>query len=91
MGEKQLVSRHALNSMFGVPVYATVPPDPAELNQACVQKRLPGMHSQFRKAIAGLARKVTGLPEEKKGALTSLVSFARFKKSNDGAPVSAGN
>jgi Flp pilus assembly CpaE family ATPase len=90
MGEKQLVSRDALNSMFGVPVYATVPTDAAELNQACVQKRLPGMQSPFRKAIAELARKVTGVPEQKKSSLTSLVSFARFRKSSDRALVSSG-
>jgi Flp pilus assembly CpaE family ATPase len=91
MGEKQLMSRDALNSMFGVPVYAMVPSDATELNQACVQKRLPAIHSQFRKAIAGLARKVTGLPEQKKGPLTSLVSFARFRKSADSAVASSGN
>jgi Flp pilus assembly CpaE family ATPase len=90
MGEKQLVSREALNSMFGVAVYATVPSDAAELNQACVQKRLPGMHSAFRKAIAGLARKVTGVPEQKKSGLTSLVSFARFRKSAESTLVSSG-
>jgi pilus assembly protein CpaE len=91
MGEKQLVSRDTLNTMFGVPVYATVPSDATELNQACVQKRLPGMHSHFRKAIAGLARKVTGIPEPKKGTLTSLVSFARFRKSTNSDLVSSGN
>ena len=89
MGEKQLVSGDALNSMFGVPVYDTVPGDASELHRACVQKRLPDMHSNFRKAIAGLARKVTGLPVKRKGTLTSLVSFAeRFRKP---AEVSQGN
>jgi Flp pilus assembly CpaE family ATPase len=90
MVEKQLVSRDALASMFGVPVYATVPSDAAELSQACVQKRLPGMHSAFRKAVAGLARKVIGLPEQKKSSLTSLVSFARFRKPAERTLVSSG-
>jgi Flp pilus assembly CpaE family ATPase len=89
MGEKQLISRDALNSMFGVPVYATVPSDAAELNQACVQKQLPGMHTNFRKAIAGLVQKVTGVPEQKKSGLTSLVSFARFRKSTESTLVSS--
>jgi Flp pilus assembly CpaE family ATPase len=89
MGEKQVVSREALSSMFGVPVYATVPSDAAELNQACVQKRLPGAHSNFRKAVAGLARKVTGVPEQKKSGLTSLVSFARFRKPAESTLVSS--
>ena len=90
MGEKQLMSGDALNSMFGIPVYATIPSDPSELHQACVQKRLPGVQSNIRKAIAGLARKVTGLPEQRKGPLTSLVSFARFRKA-EGSMVSQGN
>ena len=91
VGEKQLVSGDALNHMFGVPVYATVPNDPSELHQACVQKRLPGVQSNIRKAIAGLARKVTGLPEQRKGGLTSLVSFARFRRTTESAVVSSGN
>lgn len=89
--EKQLVSGDALNQMFGVPVYATLPSDPLELHQACVQKRLPAANSAIRKAIAGLARKVTGLPEHRKSTLTSLVSFAeRFRKSAESAAVSQG-
>jgi Flp pilus assembly CpaE family ATPase len=85
IGEKPLVSGDALQNMFGVPVYATVPSDASELHQACVQKRLPGAQSSVRKAIAGLTRKVTGIPEPRKGTLTSLVSFARFRKAADGA------
>lgn len=91
-GEKHLMSGDAMNSMFGIPVYATIPSDPSELHQACVQKRLPGVQSNIRKAIAGLARKVTGLPEQRKGPLTSLVSFAeRFRKPAEGVIVSSGN
>jgi hypothetical protein len=78
--------------MFGVPVYATIPSDALELHQACVQKRLPGPHSALRKAIAGLARKITGLPEQRKSSLISLVSFAeRFRKSAENAAVSQGS
>ena len=80
--EKQMLSGDTLNQMFGVPVYATIPSDALELHQACVQKRLPGPNSSLRKAIAGLARKITGLPEQRKSSLISLVSFAeRFRKS----------
>ena len=47
--------------------------------------------AQLRKAIAGLTRKVTGLPEHRKSTLTSLVSFAeRFRKSAEGATSSQG-
>jgi hypothetical protein len=67
--------------MFGIPVYATVPSDESEVHQACVQKRLPGAQSHIRKAVAALARKMTGMPELRKAStLTSLVSFARFRR-----------
>lgn len=89
-GEIQPWSRGELNNMFGVPIYATIPNDSKELHSAGVQKRLPGKHSNIRKAIAGLARKLTGLPEEsRKSTLTSLVSLAeRFRKPAEDAVVS---
>jgi Flp pilus assembly CpaE family ATPase len=80
IGGKHEVSRVDLQSMFGVPVYATVPSDESEVHLALVQKRLPGGHSHIRKAIAALARKMTGIPERKASTLTSLVSFARFRR-----------
>jgi pilus assembly protein CpaE len=81
IGGKHEVSREDLQSMFGIPVYATVPSDESEVHQACVQKRLPGAQSHIRKAIVALARKMTGMPEQRKlSALTSLVSFARFRR-----------
>ncbi len=80
IGGKHEVSRVDLQSMFGVPVYATVPSDESEVHLAFVQKRLPGGHSQIRKAVAALARKITGIPERKGSTLTSLVSFARFRR-----------
>jgi pilus assembly protein CpaE len=90
IGGKHEVSRVDLQSIFGVPVYATVPSDESEVHQACVQKRLPGVHSQIRKAIAALARKMTGIPEQRKAsALTSLVSFARFRRPAGDAASSA--
>jgi pilus assembly protein CpaE len=90
IGGKHEVSRIDMQSMFGVPVYATVPNDESEVHLAFVQKRLPGAHSQIRKAIAALARKMTGIPEQRKAsALTSLVSFARFRRPvSDAAPSS---
>ena len=81
IGGKHEVSREDMQSMFGVPVYATVPSDESEVHQACVQRRLPGVQSHIRKAIAALARKMTGVPEQRKAStLTSLVSFARFRR-----------
>jgi pilus assembly protein CpaE len=81
IGGKHEVSRVDVQSMFGVPVYATVPSDESEVHQAFVQKRLPGGHSHIRKAIAALARKMAGIPEQRKtNTLTSLVSFARFRR-----------
>jgi Flp pilus assembly CpaE family ATPase len=89
IAEKQVVFGDALQSVFGIPVHATVPSDAQELHQACVQKRLPGVQSNVRKAISGLARKVTGIPEQRKGTLTSLVSFARFRKPSEAAATSS--
>ena len=81
IGGKHEVSRVDVQSMFGVPVYSTVPSDESEVHQAFVQKRLPGGNSHIRRAIAALARKMTGIPEQRKGGtLTSLVSFARFRR-----------
>ncbi len=88
IAEKYVMSGDALKNMFGVPIYATVPSDPSELHQACVQKRLPGVQSNIRKSIAGLARKMTGMPEPRKGALNSLVSFARFRRPSEAAASS---
>jgi pilus assembly protein CpaE len=90
IGGKHEVSREDMQSMFGVPVYATVPSDESEVHQACVQKRLPGVQSHIRKAVAALARKMTGLPEQRKAsALTSLVSFARFRRPSGDATSSS--
>jgi Flp pilus assembly CpaE family ATPase len=89
LAEKHEVPQEDLQNMFGVPVYATVPSDAAEVHQACVQKRLPGAQSHIRKAVAALARKMTGVPEQRKGALTSLVSFARFRRPAEDAAASS--
>jgi Flp pilus assembly CpaE family ATPase len=93
VGETQPWSRGELNDMFGVPTYATIPNDGKELHTAGVQKRLPGKNSHIRQAIAGLARKLSGLPEEsRKGTLTSLISLAeRFRKPTEGAAASLTN
>jgi len=89
IGVKHEISREDVQSMFGVPVYATVPSDPSEVHQACVQKRLPGSQSSIRKAVAALARKMTGIPEQRRNSLTSLVSFARFRRTSENAAASS--
>jgi len=93
VGEAQPISRGELNNMFGVPIYATIPNDGKELYSAGVQKRLPGKNSNIRQAIAGLARKLTGVPEQsRKGTLTSLISLAeRFRKPVEGAVAASGS
>ena len=93
VGEIESWSRSELNNMFGVPIYATIPNDSKELHSAGVQKRLPGKNSNIRTAIAGLARKLTGLPEpHRKGTLTSLISLAdRFRKPTEDAVASSGS
>ncbi len=92
-GERQQLSQRELNNMFGVPVYATIPNDTEELYLACVQKRMPGKHSRVRQAIAGVARKLTGLPERsQKGKFTSLIALAdRFRRPTERAAASSGS
>jgi len=91
--DTQPVSQGELNNMFGAPVYATIPNDSRELHSAGVQKRLPGKNSHIRQAIAGLARKLTGVPAQpRKGGLTSLISLAeRFRKPVEDAVGASGS
>jgi len=89
IGEKNLVSGEDVQNMFGVPVCATVPSDPTGVHQACVQRRLPGVQSSIRKAVARMAREITGIPEQRKSTLTSLVSFARFLRPTKDAALSS--
>lgn len=71
-----------LNSIFGIPVYATLPSDNDEMQKSCLDKTLPSEASSFRKQMVKLARKVAGLPEKKsKGSLGPLFPFAsKFRR-----------
>ena len=85
--ENRSFSGSELNSIFGIPVYATLPADEEEIQKACIDRTLPSESSQFRKQMVKLARKVAGLPEKKlKGALGPLFPFAnKFRKSDANA------
>lgn len=80
--EGRSFSGSELNSIFGIPVYATLPADPDELQKCCLEKTLPGENSNFRRQMVKLARKVAGLPEKKtKGSLGPLFPFgSKFRK-----------
>jgi hypothetical protein len=62
--------------VFGIPVYARLPEAGRELNDAVVRGKMLGENSDYRGHLAGLARKVAGLPEKNaKGAVSQLLSF----------------
>lgn len=77
-GEMSLSSSE-LSSIFGVDVYATLPDASDELRAACLKKCLPPESGMVRREIAGVARRMAGLPAIKpKGGLLSLAR--RFRK-----------
>ena len=82
--ESRSFSGSELNSIFGIPVYATLPLDQEEMQKSCMEKTLPSEASNFRKQMIKLARKVAGLPEKKsKGSLGPLFPFAnKFRRSD---------
>jgi len=60
-----------LDDMFGIPAYATLPVADRGLHEACIRRKALAETSEFRRAVATLARKVAGMPEKKP---TSIVS-----------------
>jgi Flp pilus assembly CpaE family ATPase len=73
----QEFSGSELDRLFGVPVYAKFSAAGQELHDACVQRKLPGKNSDFRVQMAGLARKMAGLPAEKsKSRVSQMFSFS---------------
>jgi Flp pilus assembly CpaE family ATPase len=81
-----------LSRLFAIPIYARLPGAGQELHDACTQRRLPVDNCAFRLQIAGLARKLAGLPEEKaKSRVSQFLSFADKRQATDGgasiAPV----
>ena len=75
-GKKQMPDKE-LDRLFGVPIYATFPDADRELHEACLQNRLPAKNSAFRVRMAGLARQMAGLPQEKpKSIVSQIFSFS---------------
>ncbi len=79
--ENRSFSGSELNSIFGIPVYATLAADDEELQKACINKTLPSEGSNFRKQMVKLARKVAGLPEKRaKGGLALFPFTNKFRR-----------
>ena len=57
------LSGRALDQVFGTEVYARLPRDNEALHDACLHQKLPAQNSNIRRQIAGLARRMAGLPE----------------------------
>ena len=59
-----LLSRKEIERLFGLQVAAILPLAEEELEDALLEKRLPGADSQFRRALTPLARMLSDLPPE---------------------------
>jgi Flp pilus assembly CpaE family ATPase len=57
------LSPKEIQKLFGIEIDATLRPAHDDLHQACLQKRLPAITCDFRESLAGLARKLAGLPD----------------------------
>lgn len=78
--ENRSFSGSELNSIFGIPVYATLPAEPEEMQKSCLEKTLPSETSNFRKQMVKLARKVAGLPEKKPRAGAIFPFASKFRR-----------
>ena len=65
VGKKQDLSETQLKQHFGAPVHAKLVAAGDELEEACVQGKLLELNSDYRGQIAGMARKIAGLGDEK--------------------------
>ncbi len=82
------LSDNELSSLFGVEVFAKLPEASQDLHEAFLQKRLPAISGSYRKAVAGIARRLAGIPEEKHRKIPNpLASIAdRFRRNRDAVP-----
>jgi Flp pilus assembly CpaE family ATPase len=88
----QEFSGSELTRLFGVPVYAKLPGAARELDDACIRGQLLGTNSDYRTQVAGVARKIAGLPAEMSGGpVAHLRSFAsKFRRSNKDVAAATG-
>ena len=74
--EGEQFSRKEIESLFGVPIHAILPPAHDDLYSAYLKKQLPRVTGEFRRSLSTVARKMAGLPEENpKRPLLSLTSL----------------
>ena len=74
-----------LSGLFGVPVDAVLPEAANDFRDFNGVYRLPSENSRFRKSIAGLARKLAGLSDDKpKSVVSRLASLSqRFRREQE--------
>ncbi len=77
------LSQRDMRSIFGTEVYASVPHEAAQMQQAMLARRPPPETCGLRKQMALVARKLAGLPEKNsRGSLSQLFSLPhRWRKS----------
>ena len=69
------LSSNDLKKLFGVEVFASLPPAEADLHQACLMKRLPAVSSKFRKGLTSVARRLAGLADEESQSANGPIAF----------------
>jgi Flp pilus assembly CpaE family ATPase len=89
---EQALSGSEWNQIFGIPVYARLLVDGEELDNACLQGRLPAESHPLRRQIGSLARKIAGLPEKRpRWGLPRLLSFRdRFRRTGEAGTEAPG-
>ena len=84
LDERNQWPRRELENLFGVPIAAVLPPAHADLQAACIEKRLPDVSTGFRLALTAVARNIAGLSgevsERPKFSLTSLTDRFRWRQ-----------
>jgi Flp pilus assembly CpaE family ATPase len=73
LGDTQDFRGSELDQIFGIPVYAKVSGAAQQLQDACVQGKLPGENTEFREQIANVARKMAGREAQKQGFAAPVV------------------
>jgi pilus assembly protein CpaE len=86
ISKTQKLSGAQLDGLFGVPVFANFPTATQELHDACVQKKLLDRNSDFNIHMAGMARKIAGIPEQSRSRVSKMFSFSEKPSIVDGPP-----
>ena len=79
----------SLQSMLPLPVTGCLPCSLSDVEEAATRKELPAAGCRYRDAVATLARRLAGLPEQKqRSALKQILAFGGIRvRSTQGNPA----